>query len=447
MQIRIEDIVVGDRARQVFERLDELAASIDEHGQIHPIVVTPLEDGKWGLVVGERRLRACKILKWESIEASEREGLSPTQLLELELEENLHRQDFTWQEEVALKRAIDACKRKEVGETGSVRSSGKWTVVDTAALLGESKTNVAADIALAKGMDIYPELAEEKTKAAAYKKLKLLEEVRLRKMLAARKNEGGNGEALEEQVIHGDLREVLPTLLPGTVDLVIVDPPYGVAFETVSHDSSAGYQVFDDSPEYAEILLHDMIPKLHRVMAQDSAIYLFHSLQFHEKILKLLSETFDNIDSMPIIWYKTNLGGGSVTNPDIHRSRWYEVIYYARKGKRDLLRPGLGNVLPFDILPGARKLHPTEKPIELLSHLIESSSRPGELVLDCCAGSGATGMAARALKRRFILVERQEHYFNVIEQRLAAKPIDPKASKKAQFRAEVEALLERVNAL
>lgn len=447
LQIAIEDINVGDRARQAFERLDELADSILHHGQIQPIVVETTEEGKYRLLAGERRLRACKILKWTHVEAMTRDALSETQRLEIELEENLHRQDFTWQEEVALKRAIDECKRREHGETGIARSSGKWTIVDTAALLGESKTNVAADIALAKAMTLYPELAEEKTKSAAYKRLKLLEEVRLRKLLAARKAGNGDGEALEEQVLHGDLREVLPTLPEGSVDLVIVDPPYGVAFDTVAHDGSAGYQNFNDSPEYAQALLEEMIPLLHRVMARDSAIYIFYSIQQHDRITKLLSETFDNIDPMPIIWHKTNLGGGSVANPRIHRNRVYEVLYYARKGHRDLLKMGLGNVLPYDVVTHSLKLHPTEKPVELISSLIEASSRAGETVLDCCAGAGSTGVAARALKRRFILVERQEHYVNVINQRLSAKPIDPTAPPKQKFRQEVEALLARVNAL
>jgi len=63
--------------------------------------------------------------------------------------------------------------------------------------------------------------------------------------------------------------------------------------------------------------------------------------------------------------------------------------------------------------------HECEKPQALLRHIIQVSSRPGDLVLDSFAGSGSTGVAALALRRRFIGIEMSEHWARYAERRLA----------------------------
>ena len=71
-EINIEKIRTAPRqARKLFdqEKLDELAASIKEHGVIQPVVVRPLPDGYYELIAGERRWRACKSLGYQSIPA------------------------------------------------------------------------------------------------------------------------------------------------------------------------------------------------------------------------------------------------------------------------------------------------------------------------------------------------------------------------------------------
>ena len=66
----IDSIVVGERLRKDMGDLEGLARSIAEIGLLHPIIITP--DGQ--LVVGERRLRACKLLGWRTIPVHVRSG-------------------------------------------------------------------------------------------------------------------------------------------------------------------------------------------------------------------------------------------------------------------------------------------------------------------------------------------------------------------------------------
>ena len=79
--------------------------------------------------------------------------------------------------------------------------------------------------------------------------------------------------------------------------------------------------------------------------------------------------------------------------------------------KSDVLRY---NVVAIDKRVG----HPCEKPVDLLADLIKTSTRPGDTVLDCFAGSGATGIAAKVTGRRAILIEQEESYCRMIRRRL-----------------------------
>ena len=77
------------------------------------------------------------------------------------------------------------------------------------------------------------------------------------------------------------------------------------------------------------------------------------------------------------------------------------------------------DVLRYDVVPiAARCGHPCEKPVDLLADLIKTSTRPGDLVLDCFAGSGATGLAAKVTGRRAVLIEQEESYCRMIRRRL-----------------------------
>jgi site-specific DNA-methyltransferase (adenine-specific) len=67
----------------------------------------------------------------------------------------------------------------------------------------------------------------------------------------------------------------------------------------------------------------------------------------------------------------------------------------------------------------SKKIHPTQKPVELLEYLIELFSREGDLVLDTFAGSGSTGLAAQKRNRQFVLIERDPKMFAKMSKQFA----------------------------
>ena len=75
--------------------------------------------------------------------------------------------------------------------------------------------------------------------------------------------------------------------------------------------------------------------------------------------------------------------------------------------------------MKFDVVPNRNgKLHPTQKPIELLEYLIKTYTNKNEVVLDNCMGSGSTGVACINTNRNFIGIELDNTYFKIAEDRI-----------------------------
>ena len=66
-----------------------------------------------------------------------------------------------------------------------------------------------------------------------------------------------------------------------------------------------------------------------------------------------------------------------------------------------------------------KRLHPTQKPVELMEYLIRTYTHPGEVVMDNCIGSGSTAIAAIRAGRRFIGIERDPQYAQIAQARCA----------------------------
>lgn len=83
----------------------------------------------------------------------------------------------------------------------------------------------------------------------------------------------------------------------------------------------------------------------------------------------------------------------------------------------DFVQPS--DVIEFNVVPNRKgKLHPTQKPIELLEYLIKTYSDNGDLILDNCMGSGSTGVACMNTNRNFIGIELDKNYFEIAKKRI-----------------------------
>ena len=76
------------------------------------------------------------------------------------------------------------------------------------------------------------------------------------------------------------------------------------------------------------------------------------------------------------------------------------------------------SILTFSNADKNNKLHPTQKPVELVEYLVKTYTQEGETVLDNCMGSGSTGVACVNTNRRFIGIELSEEYYNIAVRRI-----------------------------
>lgn len=97
-----------------------------------------------------------------------------------------------------------------------------------------------------------------------------------------------------------------------------------------------------------------------------------------------------------------------------------EFIIFLYKGKaKAITKLGSTQVIEVENIPGKKKLHPTEKPVDLLKILVENSSKTEDRVLDPFMGSGSTGQACIDLSRSFTGIEIDPKFISIARQRLS----------------------------
>lgn len=215
-------------------------------------------------------------------------------------------------------------------------------------------------------------------------------------------------------LMQGDCLELMRDIPDGSVDMVLTDPPYKViSGGNRSANRPMGMLSKNDGKifKHNSIGFSDYLPDLYRVMACRSHIYLMVNLVNLEDAMRCVREAGFKVHNL-LIWNKNN------ATPN----RWYmknvEYVIFARKGKaKTIFNPSSKTCHAFgNVAPG--RLHPTQKPVELMQHYIENSSGIGDTVLDPFMGSGTTGVAAKNLGREFIGIELDEEYFKIAKERI-----------------------------
>ena len=206
----------------------------------------------------------------------------------------------------------------------------------------------------------------------------------------------------------GDCLELMRDIPDGSVDLVLTDPPYGIAFKSNFRKNKFN-KIENDSAVNAEFL-----DECKRVLKDTGAIYCFTRWDVYPSWFEQISKRFKVKNC--IVWFKRGGGLGDLKKGYIYNHEF--IIYCAEKNHR-LNGKRRNDVFEFAKDAPSTYVHPTQKPISLLKEIIERSSNEGGVVLDCFMGSGTTGVACVNTNRNFIGFELDENYFNIAEKRIA----------------------------
>jgi site-specific DNA-methyltransferase (adenine-specific) len=221
------------------------------------------------------------------------------------------------------------------------------------------------------------------------------------------------------RLILGDCLEVLPLI--GRADHVFADPPY----EAIMHAAkgSAARRIRTDGRVEIRALDFSSIDPIRDQVAQIIAeICDGWSIIFCAP--EGVGRWADAINATPAkykracVWIKPDStpqlnGQGPAMGAENFVASWCGAGYarWNAGGKR-------GVYTHLTNPPDRHGEHPTEKPWRLFAELIADFTRPAQLVCDPFMGSGTTGVACVKLGRRFIGIERDEHYFNVAVERM-----------------------------
>jgi site-specific DNA-methyltransferase (adenine-specific) len=227
-----------------------------------------------------------------------------------------------------------------------------------------------------------------------------------------------NERALGVKLYQADALEWLPTQPDGSIALVVTDPPYN----TTDH----AWDAKGNREEYLawmQMWLQSLRPKL----TAEYHLFVFCDPDYGADVEMLLRANAWPLKSRLIWEYRNLVKGRDVTDKFIEN---YQICFHCGThalnwgpewDKRRFMVQEFAT--PQSNFEEGRH-HPTAKPVGLIEHLVQVGSKTGDIVLDCFAGGGTTGLAcAKVQQRRCLLVEADDAFCSVIETRLGIKRV------------------------
>jgi len=394
-------IIIGSRFREKYEDIDVLIESMRKEGVIQPLAVCDNEDGTYTLLAGGRRITAALRANIESLPVRcYPSTLSDLERRSIELMENVCRKDLDWLEAAKLKKEIHILQTKIYGEkTSTSPDASGFSKRDTANLLGISHASLIQDMQLADAVKIFPELANAKNKSDATKMLGKLQEELVRSELASRIEAKTSTTPLDKlhqnlinQYLVNDFFLGVKQIPTGSIDFIELDPPYAI---DLHHQKRNG-----DTSNYNEVEVEDYdsflintLTECKRVMTNSSWMVIWHAKQWRWTIQSILASLELEFDEG--MWYKGSVG--QTNTPSLHLASSFEPFMYVRKGSPSIIRQGRSNVFHYKTVFSGSKIHPTERPIEMLQDMIQTFCWEGARILVPFLGSGNTILAASNL--------------------------------------------------
>jgi adenine-specific DNA-methyltransferase len=397
--IPLTDIEVPNVAPN--EDFERNKASIQLYGLFHQILLKG-DKPPYKIIAGRQRFLAVRALGLGEIPAKIFPENCPNPQ-EISLHENLRRKNLSWYEQVELELELHNLRIEQHGVRAAHRPSAAgaqgWSQAETAKELGLSIGTISQDLKLAEALQTNPELRNIKDKVTA------LRLVRLATNRQAKEFESLKPPEVEmNKVLLGDSKDILKMFPNEIFDVCLTDPPWS-EYKEEGIDQKYLLPVFQET---------------FRVLKKNSFLFVVTSTtDWYFYFIELQKLGFW-CQKYPIIWHKPK----TITHG---RATWqyardFEPIMVAVKGSPSLTSgTEFSSIMRHDNIHYSKMIHPHEKPMSLITEILQQSSYPGAKVLDPFAGSGVVGSACIETGRHYVLIEMEMERFKKIERRLEKK--------------------------
>lgn len=433
MQLIKADLITILQTRQRKEMdaaaLMDLSSSISKVGLIHAIVVNGNPDGGITLIAGERRIKAIRTL-WEMgdsftygstlipegfLPCNFLKDLDPLDAMEIELDENIKREDLTWQERSETTAKIVHLRTLQAQRANLAAPS----TASMAAELYPEHHPIAAHEAVRREIILAahlhdPDVAAAKSMDEGIKVIRRKEEAARSVALGIRV--GQTFSAADHSLLHGDCLQIMAAMDAAQFDVILTDPPYGIDaqdFNDSGGKANAAGHTYDDSLINWRMLISTFAALSYRLAKPQAHAYIFCDVDNFLELRSIMGTAGWKPFRTPFVWH--NPSGQRAPWPQSGPHRKYQLCLYANKGDRPVLKlaPDLVTYASDQNLGWA-----AQKPVALYSDFLARSCRAGDAVLDPFAGSGTIFPAAHGMKIRATGIEQDLVAYGIAVKRL-----------------------------
>lgn len=235
---------------------------------------------------------------------------------------------------------------------------------------------------------------------------------------------------MKNTIILWDCLEVMKSIPDWSIDVIITSPPYNKWAWSKNRNINNGFRTksrcikywnFNDdlSPEDYEKQQKEFLNECIRVIKYTWSIFYNHIDILNNHLTIHPKYVYDYPLKQIIIWNRKN-------TPKLDKSYFYpinEYIFWIKKSVESKPYFSRKNAIfqknIWDISPATKNSHPAPFPIEIATNIILSCTVEWDCVLDPFSGSWTTWLAAKNTNRNFILIEKDEWYYNIAKQRLS----------------------------
>ena len=209
------------------------------------------------------------------------------------------------------------------------------------------------------------------------------------------------------RIYNEDCLEGMKSFPEKSVNITLTDIPYGV----VNRESNGLRNLDKENADVFNIDMDELLSEIYRVT--EGQIIIFCAKEQFSEIYKFFANKKGTTRS--IVWQKTN--PSPMNGQYVYLSGVEHAVWFKPRGRK-IFNAHCKNTV-FTYSNGSRKIHPTQKNVDLFKELIGDNSNEGEIVFDPFMGSGTTAIAAIDTGRDYIGFELDEEYHKLSEQRIS----------------------------